>query len=267
MSSERRADIAFGIGLGIGILFIVITGPLDRRLELVHENDFSGFWAGARALVIGADPYDGAHWRDTVGALGTQEPNTAVYGYVPWVAVALVPLALLPLETAAWIWMIAGIALAAIALRALLRAAVPGQQLLHGAFGLALLVSQPGFHAVVLGQWSFVLLAALCGSVLALRSGRDATAGALAASFLAKPQLFVWTSLGLLVNARDRRRLVTSGVLVAGAIVAVSWMVLPGWWAAWTSDVAPSVWGAPPRSPSRCAICCRHPSDSRLRSR
>ncbi len=239
MSSERRADIAFGIGLGIGILFIVITGPLDRRLELVHENDFSGFWAGARALVIGADPYDGAHWRDTVGALGTQEPNTAVYGYVPWVAVALVPLALLPLETAAWIWMIAGIALAAIALRALLRAAVPGQQLLHGAFGLALLVSQPGFHAVVLGQWSFVLLAALCGSVLALRSGRDATAGALAASFLAKPQLFVWTSLGLLVNARDRRRLVTSGVLVAGAIVAVSWMVLPGWWAAWTSDVAP----------------------------
>jgi hypothetical protein len=49
----------------------------------------------------------------------------------------------------------------------------------------------------------------------------------------------VWTSLGLLVNARDRRRLLTSGVLVAGAIVAVAWLVLPGWWAGWTSDVAP----------------------------
>lgn len=239
MSTARRADIAFAVGLAIGIAFVVIAGPLDRRLELVHDNDFSGFWAGARALVTGADPYDPAHWGETVRALGTQEPNTDVYGYVPWVAVALVPLALLPLETAAWIWMILGIALAAFAFRALLRAVLPGQPLLHGAFGLALLVSQPGYHAVVLGQWSFVLLAALCAAVLALRAGREATAGALAAAFLAKPQLFMWTSLGMLVAARDRRRLVTAGLVVAGAIVAVAWLVLPGWWAAWTSDVAP----------------------------
>ncbi|TME38966.1 MAG: DUF2029 domain-containing protein [Chloroflexi bacterium] len=208
VTAERRADVAFLIGVFIGVAFIVIAGPLDRRIELVHENDFSGFWAGARALVIGADPYDAATWRDTVRVLGTQEPNTSVYGYVPWVAVALVPLALLPLETAAWIWMVGGVALAAIALRALLRALVPADAVLHFAFGLALLVSQPGFHALVLGQWSFVLLAALCAAVLALRAGRDGTAGMIAA-------------------------------LTGLAIVALGWFVLPGWLAAWSADVAP----------------------------
>jgi len=239
VTAERRADVAFLIGVFIGVAFIVIAGPLDRRIELVHENDFSGFWAGARALVIGADPYDAATWRDTVRVLGTQEPNTSVYGYVPWVAVALVPLALLPLETAAWIWMVGGVALAAIALRALLRALVPADAVLHFAFGLALLVSQPGFHALVLGQWSFVLLAALCAAIVALRAGRDRTAGIIAAAFLAKPQLFVWTSLGMLVTARDRIRFVIAGGLTGLAIVALGWFVLPGWLAAWSADVAP----------------------------
>ena len=229
MSRERRADLAF----------VVIAGPLDRRIELVHDNDFSGFWAGARALVVGADPYDASRWRDTVRTLGTQEPNTDVYGYVPWVAVALVPLALLPLEAAAWIWMIGGIALAALALRALLRALVPGDALLHGAFGLALLVAQPGFHALVLGQWSFVLLAALCVAVLALRRGNERAAGVLAATFLAKPQLFVWTTLGMLATARDRQRLIVAGALGGAAVVAIGWIVFPHWLAAWSANVAP----------------------------
>ena len=239
MSRERRADLAFFTGLFIGIAFVVIAGPLERRIELVHDNDFSGFWAGARALVIGADPYDAATWRDTVRALGTQEPNTDVYGYVPWVAVALVPLALLPLEAAAWIWMVGGVALAAIALRALLRALVPGDPLLHGAFGLALLLAQPGFHALVLGQWSFVLLAALCAAVLALRRGNEGTAGVLTATFLAKPQLFVWTVLGMLATARDRVRLVVVGALTGVAVIAIGWVVFPRWLAAWSASVAP----------------------------
>ena len=91
----------------------------------------------------------------------------------------------------------------------------------------------------MLGQWSFVLLAALCAAVLALRAGRDGTAGMIAAAFLAKPQLFVWTSLGMLVTARDRVRFVIAGGLTGLAIVALGWFVLPGWLAAWSADVAP----------------------------
>ena len=99
--AARRADLAFFAALVAGLLFVAFLGPLDRRLELVHDNDFSGFWAGARALVTGRDPYDAATWMGTTVALGTQAPDTAVYGYPPWVALALTPLALLPLEAAA----------------------------------------------------------------------------------------------------------------------------------------------------------------------
>lgn len=71
-------------------------------------------------MVLGLDPYDPARWRDATIVFGTQTPDTPVYAYFPWVAVALVPLALVPLEAAAWIWMVATVALAAVAFRSLL---------------------------------------------------------------------------------------------------------------------------------------------------
>jgi hypothetical protein len=232
---ERRADLAYAAGLGLGIVFIVFFGPLERRIDLVHINDFSGFWAGARAVLLGIDPYDSARWRETSLALGTQVPDTAVYGYFPWVAIVLVPLALLPLETAAWIWTLSTVALAAIALRALLRAYLPGRPIEHGVFGASLLVAQPGFHSLVLGQWSFALLASLAGAALALRSGRRGAAAVLALVLMAKPQLFVFSAV----------RLARPGVLrialpAAVALIVVSTLVLPHWIVAWTNDVAPA---------------------------
>jgi len=46
MTSARRAEVAFGAAILAGVLFIALLGPLDRRLERVHMNDFSGVWAG-----------------------------------------------------------------------------------------------------------------------------------------------------------------------------------------------------------------------------
>ena len=220
----------------MGLAFILLLGPLERRIELVHENDFSGFWAGARALVIGADPYDAATWRATVARLGTQAPDTAVYGYVPWVALALVPLALVPLEVAGWIWMVATVFAAALVLRALLRSLVPGLAAVHLAFGLALLGAQPGYHALVLGQWSFALLAAVGAAILALRAGHPARAGLAALAFLAKPQLFVFTAIRLAAERGVARVAIPAGAL----IVLVATLLLPQWLGAWTAEVAPA---------------------------
>jgi len=240
--AARRADFAFFAALAAGLLLVVFLGPLDRRLELVRDNDFSGFWAGARALVTGRDPYDTATWAATTLVLGTQAPDTAVYGYPPWVALALVPLALLPLEAAAWLWMIAGVVLAALALRALLRACLPGNAPAHAAIGLALLMSQPGFHALVLGQWSFLLVAALAAVVLALRRGHGGRAGLAALALLAKPQLVVIATIGLAVAALrgdPARRAAAVAAAGAAAIVVGSTLALPHWWPAWSAAVAP----------------------------
>ena len=140
MSPARRADIAFFTAIAFGILFIAFGGPLGRRLEMVHMNDFSGFWSGPALYLQGVYPWDPARYSDMAIGIGTKAPDALVYDYFPWVMFFLMPLALVPLEVAGWIWMVASMTAATFALRALLRTYVPGMTAVHGALGLALTV-------------------------------------------------------------------------------------------------------------------------------
>ncbi len=240
VTDERRADIAYAAAIAVGILFIVLSGPLDRRLEMVHENDFSGFWSGGSALLRDVDPYDSASYLAFTQQAQVKIPDADVYDYFPWVALAMVPLALVPLEAAGWVWMVLSMAAAALALRALLRHYLPGDARAHGALGLALFVGQPGVQGIVLGQWGLLLTAGAGATVLALRAGRASRAAASSLLFLAKPQLFVLTSLGLAYGAlRDRafRRWVVYAVVLAVLVAAVATLVMPSWLAAWTGDI------------------------------
>ncbi|TMC75921.1 MAG: DUF2029 domain-containing protein [Chloroflexi bacterium] len=250
MNSARRADAAFLIAILTGVLFIALLGPLGRRLEMVHQNDFSGFWSGPRTVLVGGDPWDPTSYVNTAVELGTKKPDANVYDYMPWVLFALLPLAALPLEVAGWIWMVLSMVLAIIALRALLRAFVPGRPLIHGALGLALFLGQPGFHAVVLGQWALLLMSATAAVVLAVRAGHARRAAFAALAFLAKPQIFVWTALGLAIAAafdQRYRRFVRYAVVLGGAVVICTWLAFPEWFPAWLADI-------PPRRTGRSAV-------------
>src|SRR3989442_201079 len=188
---------------------------------MVHSNDFSGFWSGPRSVLVGVSPWDPQRYAPTAVAIDTKTPDALVDDYMPHVVLALLPLGLLPLEVAAWVWMVASMACSAFALRALLRTFLPGRTVSHAALGLALFVGQPGFHTLVLGQWALLLMSALTVVVLALRAGHARRAALAALAFLAKPQLFVWTAVGLALPAiRDvrYRRFVTYALVLAGAL-------------------------------------------------
>jgi glycosyl transferase family 87 len=242
MTPERRADLTYAAVILIGVAFIVLMGPLGRRLEMVHSNDFSGIWSGPATILVGVNPWDPVRYVPTAIALRTKTPDALVVDYPVWEVVALLPLGALPLEVAAWIWMVGSMALAVLALRALLRAFVPGRAAIHGALGLALFVGQPGFHAIVLGQWALLLMSALAAIVLGVRAGHARRAGLAAVSLLAKPQLFVWTAVGLAIPALfdvRYRRFVVYAALLGGGLVVVSWVMFPDWFAVWVSDVLP----------------------------
>jgi len=250
VTRQRRADLVYVTAILIGVAFIVLLGPLGRRLEMVHFNDFSGIWSGPATVLVGVNPWDPNRYVPTAIALGTKTPDALVDDYMPWEVVALLPLGLLPLEAAAWIWMIASMALSALALRALLREFLPGRALVHGALGLALFVGQPGFHTIVLGQWALLLMAALTATVLAVRAGHARRAAFAALALLAKPQLFVWTALGLGIPALfdgRYRRFVAFAVVLGGALVVTAWLAFPDWFPAWISDI-------PPRRTGRSAV-------------
>src|SRR5438046_8712951 len=131
MSASRRADIAYFTGIAFGLLFIVAGGPLGRRLEMVHFNDFSGVWSGPSTYLLGISPWDPTRYSDVAVSLGTKTPDALVYDYMPWVMFGMLPFALVPLETAGWIWMVIAIATSTFARRALLRAVLPGLARAH----------------------------------------------------------------------------------------------------------------------------------------
>ena len=240
MSPRIRADLAYVVAILIGVLFVIFLGPLDRRLEILHINDFSGFWAGPRAVLAGVSPWDPANYPAARIAFDTQRDDASVLNYMPWTVIALLPLGLLPLDVAAWIWMALSMICAAVALRALLREFMPGRAWVHGLLGLALFAGQPGFHTIVLGQWALLLMSAVAAIVLAVRAGHARRAGFAALALLAKPQLFVWTALGLAIPAlfdSRYRRFVAFAVVLAGALVVSAWLAYPEWFPAWISDI------------------------------
>src|ERR1700704_4474830 len=251
MTNERRADLFYWAAVAAGVLFVIVGGPLARRLELVHMNDFSGVWSGARAIVLGVNPWDPTKYYGFAVDVGTKTPDALVYDYMPWVAFAVAPLAMVTLEVAGWIWMVLSMSCAALALRGLLRAFVPARPVTHAAFGAALFIAQPAFHAIVLGQWSLLLMSAVAATVLALRAARPLLAAVPSLLFLAKPQLVVFTALGLAYGALREpvfRRYVIVALLLAGAVVTVAWLAAPpDWFPAWLDDI-------PPRRTIRSAV-------------
>ena len=214
------------------------AGVLLAAWSLVQNvNDYAGFVAGARALLAGESPYDPTTWPTAWERLGTQRPDTSVYGYPAWVALLFLPLAPLPITIGSLLFNIGTLASAVFATRRL--------ALRVGASPLTALVittaSWPAFLVFLQGQWAYLLYALAVWTYLDLVRGRDARAGVWwAVAVLLKPQLYVFASLALaayVIKAR-RWRVFVAGAAVAIVAVVGSALVFPGWWTPWLGAVA-----------------------------
>ena len=202
-----------------------------------NVNDYAENVAGARAILAGESPYDVATWPTAWQHLGTQKPDTAVYGYPAWVALLFLPLAPLPIVVGSLLFNAGTLALAVLATRSLARQvnAPPVASIVIAA------ASWPAFLVFLQGQWAYLLYALAAYTYLDLLRRRDARAGVWWASLvLLKPQLFVLGSLALaayLIRAR-RWRVVIAAAAVSVVAVVGSAVVLPGWWTPWLGAVA-----------------------------
>jgi hypothetical protein len=243
VTEARRADLAYFASAAVALGVLAVFGALQQRLAMIGNDDFSRIWAGPRAFLVGADPYDPATWAATAHTLGTLPPDTPVYIYPPWVVLALIPLGALPLNVASIAFLLGSVAAAVVGLRALLRAYVPGRPLMHALAAAMLLLSWVGALSLIIGQWGFLLIAALSAVVVNLRRDRPVHAGVTAVALIIKPQLFVVAAPALAVwalwpagpgrVARAGVRFVVAALVTTTAIVAVSWLVLPSWWPTW----------------------------------
>ena len=242
---EQLIDLgAYLVGLVFGLGILVASGYADWPGDALGRSDFAKFWAGPRALLLGRDPYDAGTWIDPTLQLGATLINWPDHGSTPryfgWAVLLMFPFALLPLATAFALWTVGGIAAAAAAIYALLRRTLHGHPIAYTLIAMTLLASQPARLTVLLGQWGFMLTAALVATVIWTREGRSTRAGLSSIAFLAKPQLFVLTAPALAMWAwrRGQLRAIAVATAAGAAIVGLSLVVLPGWPAAWIRDIA-----------------------------
>lgn len=244
-SPARRADIAFVVTVGLCLLALIAFGVVGRRLEMIGHDDFSRIWAGPRAVILGHDPYDPVTWPATAQALGTLAPDTEipVYPYPLWVVLVLLPLGLLPLPVAALLWLIASLTAGIAGLHALLREYLPERPGAHALAAAMLLLSWVGLLSLIIGQWGFLLIGALCAAAVCLRSGRPRAAGVAAVALAAKPQLFLFAAPALAVRAlwpargraieREGLRFIAVAAGVFAVPFVLSFIVRPGWFPEW----------------------------------
>ena len=244
-------DIAFLLGIAVGLVVLILSGVVVRSDEVIRLNDFAGFWAGARALIDGVNPYDPAQWSAEIARLGVQNPDTLVFGYPGWVALALLPLGLLPLEWASALWTSAGLVAAVVAVRALLRSYAPGIPVVHALVAVGLLGSRSAEATLFWGQWTFLTLAALAMCLVWLRAGLQRRAGLAALAMLAKPHLFIVSAITILLYAAARAswRSIAVAFVGAVAIAFASLIFLPNWLEAWVRYVAQLRLGGTPGVP------------------
>jgi hypothetical protein len=238
-SGVGAADVALFAGLAMGAAALFAFGIVEYRERILSTNDFAGFWAGARLIVLGIDPYDPSVYRSAIAQLGTQHPDVTVFGYPPWMALVLLPFGFLPLPIASGLWTAAGLVAGIYALRALLRAVVPELVMVHWLAGFTLLASQAGLATFFNGQWAFLLLAISIGIFL-LQAEHPRIAGLLAVCAFAKPQLFTFAAWSWLRAAHAQGRLVPFGSIAGGGvvlIVAATLIAAPVAFASWWTSV------------------------------
>lgn len=248
-----RDELPFLAGILFGLAVMAVFGFFTVHERNLPVNDFSYMWAGGHTVLDGQDPYDGVSFAAESKRFGTAPPHETVFAYPPWVALALVPLAALPLPIASNLFTFGGMLLAALALRSLVRARVPDIPVVHTLAGAALLASQPGIAAMEAGQWGFVVAAAAAWSVLAL-SARSTRRILVSLLLLVKPQVALFAAWAI-VRAALAVRGVRAGAIVAAAfaiVVAAGVLVFPTWPDAYRATfVAQRLGYQPPTTPAQ----------------
>jgi hypothetical protein len=209
------------------ILFMLYIGV---ETYLFHGVDFRGYYAAARTVLEGGDPYD---YRIVSRVLlrVTGEMGNNPYYYPPWFCLSMVPLALLPYQVARLVWIVVNLAFywigAEIALRVLGWQAHGWRQwltMLSGAylfFWLSIRSEQIGtvlFLMTALSLWGYQHDKPwLAGTALALLSTKPnvawLTVPALGLFYVRHQRGAAWWAAGALV-----------------ALLVISTLILPGWY-------------------------------------
>lgn len=213
-----------------------------------RDSDWLQYYAGSRAILEGASPWDAAWWRDFYRDAGssalTAPPHTPdtpadwTTPYPLWTFLALLPFAVLPMGIAAPLFAVLEVAAVLAAAWALAATILPRRAV---PLAIALVASsQPLAVLIAGGNLTGYAAAAFTLALVALLRGRPALAGVLLAGCLLKPHVFALAAVALVAGApaRTRPRLLAGAAAGAAALVVPAFALRPGWVAEWLGAAA-----------------------------
>lgn len=252
--ADRRPRTRYGLAVGRGRSWVAGLALLSAAVVAVltvigwpardyRQGDFFQYWAGAHALLSGADPYDLGWWTRFHLAAGSRVafayPQPAggpawTTPYPLWTLAAFVPFAVLPFSFASALWLVAQLGAVAAGLAALARTVLRTEPRRDAVVLAAIAVAfQPLWLLPGNGNITGFVFAALVGS-LAL-SARPLAAGGLLGALALKPQSVLVAALAVVAGAAPaaRRRMVAGAAAVVAALSASSLALRPGWIGGW----------------------------------
>ncbi len=222
--------------VGAAIVVLMVAGSLlipSPPIQSVGISDFRAYWSASYLLTHGenfADPQQLL----AVERLhtGWQENYPMVTWNPPWLLVILAPYALVPFERAVWWWMLTNIAFVITSAMMLWKLSISRTKAQRFAWIPVLIVFAYSITltTIAAGQVNVLVLIGLSGFLFFEAMKREASAGAMLALPLVKPQLVylvVPTLILDFVRQRRWRALAGFGGLLA-ALTAIVFILRPG---------------------------------------
>jgi hypothetical protein len=180
-------------------------------------NDFVEYWAAARLLLSGGNPYSPAELLETQREIGWSQSVPLIMWNPPWTLSFTALFGLVDYETAQFAWFLLHAVIVFVGAQYLWQIYGGDSQKSRYAW-LSVLTFAPTYFVVLLGQIGPLMLLGLLGFLIFVRKGSWKLAGASMSLVSIKPHLLylLWVGLILWV-VNDRQWKLFAGLILAGA--------------------------------------------------
>jgi hypothetical protein len=235
------------------VLLLAMVGELAYiglrgGLGLFDSGDFIEYWAAARLLVAGENPYDAVRLQQLENE-ATGRDDLVMMWNPPWTPVPFLPILLLPLGAATLAWLCLNLLLLVASATLLWKRLAPERVQRHlWAAWVAALLFMPALFTVRAGQISILLLFSVAGFFYFAERRQDTLAGAfLTLATIKLHVLYLFLFLVAWWVVRERRWRVVLGAALAmalwvGALLLIAPHSLAEYWQATTQNPPTQQW-------------------------
>ena len=242
----------------VAVLGLVVWANHHVQINIsgrMTQKDFMSIWTGAKAVILGLNPYDVSVWRPLRRAYGCSWNRDPISAWPLWTHLFFVPFSFLSPEVAGASWMTICELSLILGVSLMMQALVWESQLTLFALSAGAVLFRPALPAILNGQVSPLLFLILAAAYFLHSQGRPFIAGLLLSLEAVKPNLTAILLLTVAVVFLFRRDWRALTGLVAGGrtLLVISWIVIPAWPFRWLlvalmrkgggGGAIPTVWG------------------------